>query len=149
MGIFDHRKTWSFDVSASPEACIDAFVAAMTDKSALRLMATSWSVTRGRSADGLPTAVATYEGRAGLAGALTVLSSRATAEKDAAVGSRLSFKVVSIDAARGRTRCAMAMTQVASVYFFFIADARFFRSAMNHVGRCLSRVDQSLLLQKA
>ncbi len=71
MGIWDHRRTWHYEVTASPAECIRAFAAAFNGKGGLVIKA-RWSVHA--AAD---SATATYEGRKGIAAAGTVLSKTA------------------------------------------------------------------------
>lgn len=147
MGIFDHRRTWEFRVHASPQACIDAFSKALNNSGGL-VMSGKWSVASGTSAMGLPEACGTYAGRGGAIGALTMLSARASDERDAAIGSRLAFRVLNHDPGSGLTRCAMELTEWTTLYFFFVADARFFRSSMSGVARRFRALDPGMELSK-
>lgn len=146
MGLFDHLRTWEFETSASPEACVDAFTAGLT-KGGPQLLGSRWSVSRSMAADGGLHAVGSYEGRRGVAGVATAFSTRATNEQEAAIGSTLALQV-SGAASGGRVRATMAMTRTAKVFLFFTADARFFRSAMNRVARTMRATDPTLYVAK-
>jgi hypothetical protein len=146
MGIFDHRRTWQFETNASPQECIEAFVTSLTG-GGLQLLASRWEVSRYAAPDGGLEAVGTYAGRGGAASVLTAMSQRSTSEQDAAIGSTLAFRVGR--ATGGQVRATMAMTRTAGAYLFFIADARFFRSAMNRVARTMRANDPSLVLVKS
>ncbi|MEV1288631.1 hypothetical protein [Micromonospora sp. NPDC049679] len=147
MGLRDHTRTWNFDVHASPDACMEAFAAGLTCRTILRLGG-NWTVSHGSPLGGLPQAVGVYQGRAGVASAMTVLSGKATDEQTMALGSKLTFRVVGHDADTGRTKCAMVMTEVWKVYVVFTPDARFFRGSMNQVLSKLRRIDPELQLVK-
>jgi hypothetical protein len=146
MGIFDHRRTWQFETSAAPQECIDAFVTSLT-RGGLQLLASRWEVSRSAAPDGGLAAVGSYAGRGGAIGVLSTMSRRSTSEQDAAIGSTIAFRVDPITG--GRVRATMAMTQTTRVLLFFIADARFFRSAMNRVARTMRAKDPSLVLVKS
>lgn len=148
MGILDHHRTWVFETSASPEACLNAFVDTLT-KGGLLLLGSRWSVSRSRAPDGRLQAVATYTGRGGVVGALTPISQRASSERDAAIGSTLAFQVANGGTTGGRVRATMAMTQTAKILLFFTADARFLRNAMNRVARTMRSIDPSLTVVKS
>jgi hypothetical protein len=140
MGMLDHQRTWTIDTSLSPEECVTAFVDALTGKN-ISLMGTKWKVHR----TGAGQAVATYQGRSGVMAGVTAMSSRASSEQDAAIGSTMAFSAAQRG---GRTRCEMQMTSVGKIMLFFTADARFFRSAMNRVEGQLRALDRAMVTEK-
>lgn len=145
MGNLDHRRTWHYDVAAPPAECIRAFVAAFKGKGGLGTKA-RWSV-RG-AAD---SAVATYEGRAGIAAIAGILSQTSAQEGETAIGSQVTFKVESHDG--GRTQCSMWLASsgrsgIAGL-FGATSDARFIRPYMQAVGRELRALDPQARIQSS
>jgi len=147
MGIFDHHRTWHFELASPPDACLDAFATSLT-RGGPQLLASRWQVARSTGPGGQQTAVGTYEGRGGVVGLLTTMSRRSASEENAAAGSRMTFQVAP-GAPGGRTRATLAMTATTRVFLFFTADARFFRSTMNRVARRLRSLDPGLSVTKA
>jgi hypothetical protein len=145
MGVTDHKRTWHVETSAAPDDCVRAFVDSLTGSTGL-LLGSRWQVVPS-GGDGSRSAVATYQGRAGLIGAVTALSRRAAREEALAVGSQLSFTATA--GPTGTTTCTMGMTRVAQVMLFFIADARFFRAAMKRVVRRLRELDADLAVVRS
>src|SRR5579863_9878893 len=118
MGIRDHRKTWRFRVNGSPQECVAAFRKAFTERgSGGVLVKAKWDVRQ--SGD---RAVAIYRGRAGLVKGVTMLSSRATSEEQAAIGSEVTFEIESTDPST--VTCAMWLSS-GSRTFGFTNDGRF------------------------
>jgi hypothetical protein len=149
MGLLDHNKTWHFTITGSPDACLSAFSTALSSgKSSLSLKKAKWSVRRGTSAEGNPMAMGEYQGRAGVTGAITTMSQRASDEEAAAVGSKIAFEVTSYDPQSNRCTCAMWL-QSASTHLGFKNDARFFRSYMSTVADQLRKLDPSLTVNKS
>jgi hypothetical protein len=144
MGIFDHARTWQIGTTAAPQDCVRVFADSLSGRNGA-LMGSAWRV-RTTNGEADASAVATYEGRAGVAGVLTSLSERSQHEHSAAVGSRLTFSARR--GQDGQTICTMAMTETTKVWLLFTADARFFRSAMNRVARQLRAHDPNLDLLK-
>ncbi|WP_409328882.1 hypothetical protein [Trujillonella humicola] len=137
MGMFDHRRTWRYDVAATPEQCIRAFAAAFSGKGGTFAKA-RWAV-----ATGARSATATYQGRKGLGAVGSIASRTAAQEAETAVGSRVSF---SIDGATGdRTVCSMALTSSGRSgiggLFGATSDARFIRPYMQAVAAELRKID--------
>lgn len=143
MGIMDHTRTWHLKTSATPGDCVRTVVDCLHGRSGT-VVGSEWSVAVSGD-DSHRTAVATYRGRAGLIGALSMLSQRSRSEEEAAVGSQLTFTATA--GGTGST-CTMAMTRVGKV-MVFTADARFFRSAMNRVARRLRDGDAGLVVTKS
>jgi len=145
MGMMDHRRTWHYEVAASPAECIGAFARAFKGKGGLGTKA-HWSVRA--AAD---SAVATYEGRAGIAAVAGVLSQTSAQEGDTAIGSQVSFKVEGSDGAR--TQCSMWLASsgrsgIAGL-FGATSDARFIRPYMQAVGRELLKLDPQTKIQSS
>ncbi|MEU4676310.1 hypothetical protein [Micromonospora sp. NPDC023737] len=147
MAFLDHRRTWQFTVQATPQDCVEAFITGLTTNKLLRLLGSKWDVRR-KVVAGLPSAAGLYRGRTGAGAAAAILSRRSDEERQAALGSELSFRITGHDAESGRTRCAMALTRSTQVMFFFIADARFLRAAMNRVAAQLRSVDPTMTITK-
>jgi hypothetical protein len=148
MGILDHTKTWFFTTATPPGDCVRVFADSLNGRGGA-VLGSEWRVgtVGGPSAgNGARTAVATYEGRAGVIGVMTALSARAQREQSAALGSQLTFTATGGEG--GRTMCTMAMTRTTKVLLFFTADGRFFRSAMNRVARALRDTDAQLEVSK-
>lgn len=153
MGIFDHSKTWRFDVTAPPEACRKAFEDAVTKKPRLKLRAVSWDLRRELIAPqpGAPpvmASIATYQGRAGMAAGITVLAGgRAQSVADGAVGSELTF-LVEESSVNGPTTCSLRLSRSGTT-LGFINDAGYFRSYMADVEKNLRKLDSTLITSKA
>lgn len=153
MGMFDHSKTWQFDVAAPPEACRKAFEDAVTKKPGFKLRAVSWGLRRESVSPqpGLPSTVAsiaTYQGRAGMAAGLTtVVGGRAQRTEEGAVGSELTFTVDESRSANGQTRCSLWLSS-AGTTLGFTHDAGYFRSYMSDVENNLRQLDPSLTITK-
>ena len=144
MGIFDHRRGWHYEVSASPEACIRAFVAAFNGKGGLVAKA-KWAVhTAGDSA------TATYQGRKGLA-TLALASKTAAQEADTAIGSQVSLDIDGSDGSK--TRCSMALTSSGRSGIGGIlgatSDARFIRPYMQAVSGEMLKLDPNARIQSS
>jgi hypothetical protein len=143
VGLFDHRRTWHFKLTAPPERCLTAFTSAFdgSRRGGPVVARAKWSVsTTGRGA------VATYKGRAGLVKGVTMLSSRASNEEDAAIGSQVSFEVE--PQGDGLTVCTMWLSSSSNV-IGFTADGRFFRPYMRMVQDRLGELDPAMQFDKA
>jgi hypothetical protein len=140
MRLTDHRKTWRFTLNASPQQCVSAFAAAFDGSlGGPLLVRAKWSIEPGANG-----AIAVYQGRAGLIKGVTMLSSRASQEEDAAVGSQVSFEAeLSSD---GRTVCSMWLSSRATM-LGFTADGRFFRPYMRKVQDSLAGLDPNLIVE--
>ena len=137
MGVLDHRRTWRYDVSASPKQCVDAFARAFSGSGGLVLKA-SWSVSRKGNG-----AVAVYKGRKGLGALGGALSRTAALEQDTALGSEVSFEIET--AGDGRTVCSMWLESsgragIAGI-FGATSDARFIRPYMQAVEKEMLALD--------
>ncbi len=143
MRFLDHAKTWTFTTDIAPAGCIRVFTQSLAGRNG-PFLCSDWSVTVS-GGEGAEQAIATYEGRSGVAGATSPPSERARREQTAAIGSRMRFTATATPAG---TRCTMAMIEVAKVYLVVTADARFFRAAMNRVARRLRDHDAALELVK-
>lgn len=145
MGRLDHRRTWHYEVAASPAECIRAFAAAFDGKRGLGAKA-RWSVRAGGGS-----ATATYEGRAGIAAIAGVLSQTSAQEADTAIGSEVSFKV---DGSDGRkTHCSMWLAASGRSGIAGLlgatSDARFIRPYMQAVGSELMKLDPHAQIQSS
>jgi hypothetical protein len=145
MGRLDHRRTWHYEVAASPAECVRAFAAAFNGKGGLGTKA-RWSVRA--AAD---SAIATYEGRKGIAAIAGVLSQTSAQEADTAIGSQVSFKIDGSDG--GRTHCSMWLgssgrSGIAGL-FGATSDARFIRPYMQAVGGELLKLDPQTQIQSS
>lgn len=145
MGSLDHRRTWRYQVTASPAECIRAFAAAFNGKGGLGAKA-RWSVRAATDS-----AIATYEGRAGIAAIAGILSQTSAQEGDTAIGSQVTFKVERSDG--GRTQCSMWLASsgrsgIAGL-FGATSDARFIRPYMQAVGRELLKLDPQAQIQSS
>ncbi len=145
MGMLDHRRTWHYQVAASPAQCFSAFTAAFTGKGGFGAKA-RWSVST--AAD---SATATYEGRAGIAAIAGVLSQTSAQEADTAIGSQVSFKIEGSDG--GRTHCSMWLASsgrsgIAGI-FGATSDARFIRPYMQAVSSELLKIDPQAQIQSS
>jgi hypothetical protein len=78
----------------------------------------------------------------------SILLRRAAEEEDAAVGSKLNFKIDSFDQSTGRTKCSLWFS-IVSKSMGFTADARFFRSYMHAVESALRNLDAGMSVNKA
>ena len=145
MGLLDHNKTWHFLVAASEADCLGAFASGLGGQSSLSPTKTKWSVRRAVSSEGHAMAVASYEGRGGVAGAMTMLSENATAEQSRAEGSQLTFEITEM--LEEQTQCAMWLS-LGTRTLGFQNDGRFFRSAMRSVERSLRSLDSGMRLRK-
>jgi hypothetical protein len=145
MGIRDHRRTWHYEVAASPAECIRAFAAAFNGKGGLVIKA-RWSVRAVANS-----ATATHEGRKGIAAAGTVLSKTATQEADTAIGSQVSFKIDGSDG--GRTRCSMWLASSGRSGIAGLlgatSDARWIRPYMQMVAGELLKLDPQTQIQSS
>ncbi|HST86432.1 MAG TPA: hypothetical protein VLL08_32135 [Kineosporiaceae bacterium] len=147
MALMDHRKTWRFDVRATPEECVRAFISALAGKSAVSMRKANWETRVDKDASGAARAIGVYQGRGGLAKGITLLNQRATNVEAVAVGSELTFSVETIDPAAGSTKCAMWLS-VRGTALGLTADAGFFRSYMNDVEAQLRSLDHRLAVAK-
>jgi hypothetical protein len=142
MGLTDHQKTWTVRTAASPSQCVSAFSEALGSPGLV--FGTRWKVRGSTSAGGEARATATYEGRSGLIGLISMFIPRTQQEIQAALGSEMTFIATP---AAGGTQCSMAMTKVGTV-LLFTADARFFKIAMRRVIRQLRSNDEHMVLEK-
>lgn len=148
MGIFDHRRTWDFQLRATPDACANAFATALGSRTGM-IMGSKWNVSVSKTDGKLPSGTATYAGRGGLIGGVSQLSQTAMSENSAALGSQMSFAVTRHETKSGTSACSIQMTRTGSILIFFTADARFFRAAMNRVASELRKLDPGLAVTKA
>jgi hypothetical protein len=137
--LLDHRRTWRYRVAAPADACVGAFIDAFSAGGGL-LVRAKWATER--TSDG---AVAVYGGRKGVIAAATMLSARASAEQDGALGSKVQFAIESTE--QHLTFCAMWLAAHGS-RVGFTNDGRFFRPYMRSVEDHLRMVDPGLLLIK-
>lgn len=122
--VFDHRKTYHYEVAAAATACIDAFVRSFESGGGVLLRA-KWDLHRS------PTdAVATYGGRKGLMAAAAIVSEKASEEQEGAIGSEIRFEIVGHDG--DNCYCTMWLAQHGS-RLGFVNDGRFFRPYMRSV----------------
>ncbi|MBV9450185.1 MAG: hypothetical protein JO345_30280 [Streptosporangiaceae bacterium] len=144
MGILDHRKTWRFQVSGSPQDCRTAFTKAFSRSGGggNLLIRAKWDVSQ--SDDG---AAAIYRGRAGMGKGAAIMSKRSGSEEDAAINSKVSFKIERV--ADGVVTCAMWLSAAGNLLGVFTADARFFRPYMAAVERQLRQIDPQLSVTKS
>lgn len=138
MGMLDHRRTWRYDVNASPSQCIEAFTRAFSGPGGLIAKA-NWRVNRKSNG-----AVAVYGGRKGL-GALGMMSRTAALEQDTALGSEVQFEIEKNSG--NRTVCAMWLGSsgragVAGMVGV-TSDARFIRPYMQAVQKEMLALDPS------
>ena len=145
MGRLDHRRTWHYEVAASPAECTRAFAAAFNSKGGLGTKA-RWSV---RTATDSATAV--YEGRAGIAAIAGILSQTSAQEGDTAIGSTVFFKIEGSDG--GRTRCSMWLASSGRSGIAGLlgstADARWIRPYMQAVAGELLKLDPQAQIQSS
>ncbi|MDA0167074.1 hypothetical protein OM076_42835 [Solirubrobacter ginsenosidimutans] len=138
MGMLDHRRTWEYDVAATPDACIEAFGRAFSGGGGL--IRASWAVNRtGKGA------VATYKGRKGIGALGGVLSKTAAQEQDTAIGSTVTFQING--STGGRTVCSMWLSGSGRSGIGGLmgatSDARFIRPYMQAVRSQLLALDAS------
>lgn len=143
--MLDHRRTWHYEVAASPAECIRAFAAAFNGKVRVGAKA-NWSV---RSAG--DSAIATYEGRAGVGAFVGALSQTSAQEGETAIGSQVSFKVEGSQG--GRTQCSMWLSSsgrsgIAGL-FGATSDARSIRPYMQAVARELLKLDPQAQIESS
>ena len=143
MGLLDHKRTWHYELSASPNECVAAFVRAFNGKGGM-INKAKWSVTSGAQS-----AAATYQGRKGLGTMAGIMSGTSAQEADTAVGSEVSFEVGG--SSGGRTQCSMALTSSGRSGIAGLlgstADARFIKPYMQAVADELRKIDPSLRIQ--
>lgn len=147
MALLDHKRTWHFVLTASPEQCVNEFAKALQGKNMFSLRKANWSVDRDSSASGLPIAIGTYEGRGGATKALTMMSARAASVEDVASGSQLTFEIKQYDEDAQQSTCAMWLS-VAGTALGLTADAGFYRSYMSDVAKRLQHLDPALQMEK-
>lgn len=145
MGLNDHQKTWTIRTSGTPAECLSIFTSTLMSPG-FQLMGTRWKVRTGTSSDGGSRAAAVYEGRSGMIGWISMMSSRTQPEIRSALGSEMTF--IATPTNTGGTICRMEMTKVSKIGIVFTADARFFKAAMRRVVRRLRRNDQGIILEK-
>jgi len=148
MGVLDFRKTWNFSVAASAEQCFRAFYQAMSAKG-MGVGAIKWRVDRTSARSGpdpaqpeWPAYVATFTGRAGLGGIMSVSSAGR-----AMVGTQITFGV-NPETAGGRTECSMWMSNRLSGMQMPMGDLLFLRNYMNEVEKQLRLLDPGLLVER-
>ncbi len=143
MGLLDHRRTWTYELTASPADCINAFSWAFNRGGSL-LTKARWRLHT--SSNG---ATATYEGRRGLGAVGGILIRTAAQEADTAIGSRVSFTVERTDGST--TLCSMALTSSGSSGLGGLlgatSDARFIRPYMQAVAKEMRRLDANARIQ--
>lgn len=137
--LFDHRRTWRYRTTASPEACVEAFVEAFSTGGGIVARA-KWDIER--TPDG---AVATYAGRKGAIGLVSALSATAQAEEEGALGSEVRCEVE--ERAEDHTIFAMWLA-VHSSRAGFVNDGRFIRPYMRAVESHLRRLDPGVRVVK-
>jgi hypothetical protein len=142
MRLMDHRKTWRFRLHGSSEQCVTAFERAFSKESGGLLARAKWDVRP--SGNG---AVAEYQGRSGVIGVATMLSSTASAEQESAIGSEVAFEIEGITA-DGNVTCAMWLSS-GSTTIGFTSDGRFFRPYMRAVEDQLRRIDPAVQVAKS
>jgi hypothetical protein len=135
VGLLDHQRTWQYRVSASPTACVDAFASAFEGGGLL--VKGQWRVSRRGSSE----AVADYQGRGGLVGALSFLSQTGQATETRAKGSQVTFKIEKHEGAH--TTCAMWLSS-RSTKIGFTDDAAVIRKHMQAVAKRLRQLDPSV-----
>lgn len=155
MGIFDTHKTWNFSVSAKPEQCFQAFSQAMTQPG-FKFVGSKWHLERGQTTSpsgdpAWPAIIATYLGRGGVIGGLTMLSfgrvgDIAQNEEEKAKGSQITF-AINPENAGSKTECSLWLSKFNSS-FGFTADGRFLLIAMHDVEKHLRVLDPMLTVNK-
>jgi hypothetical protein len=134
MGLLDHKRTWGFDVHASPKDCVSAFYKAFTGRPKGFVKA-DWRIQPNGTG-----ATAVYNGR-GVAGDL-FSPARSLAEREGAIGSQVMFEVQ--PTGDGRTKCTMYLRRHGVFLGLLTSDARFIRPHMQAVRRHLHDLDASL-----
>jgi hypothetical protein len=137
VGLLDHLRTHTYRVQATPSSCMDAFEQAF--KGGL-LMKGNWSVARAGQK-----AVARYEGRGGLLGAMTIMSETGSATEARAQGSEITLEIVGKD--HERTICSVWLSSRSS-RLGFTDDAAVMRRYMHAVDRSLRGLDPSVQVAK-
>jgi hypothetical protein len=120
---------------------VAAFARAFSKAGGGHLVKAKWDVRP--SGNG---AVAAYRGRAGLIKGITIMSSTATAEEQAAMDSEVTFKVEEVT--DGTATCAMWLSSK-STSLGFTSDGRFFRPYMRSVEDQLRQIDPRIAVSKA
>lgn len=137
MGLLDHKRTWRYEVAATPEDCIAAFIRAFSGKGGLVNKA-KWSVR----SSGL-SATATYQGRKGIGSIVGGLSGTSAQEADTAVGSEVTFQAAR--AAGEKSQCSMALTSSGRSGIGGLlgstSDARFIKPYMQAVANEMRKID--------
>lgn len=144
--MFDLKKSWMYEVKASPEQCEGAFIAAFTEKrSIISARRAHWSVTReavpgddGRDVMGV---VATMDRPNALRSMSEIGRSGA--------GSSIAFSVDSHDDATGSTSCQMFLLEGKrykknNITPAVVANSDILKSQMKLVHRKLMALDPSL-----
>lgn len=140
MGMLDHRKSWTFTLSATRADCVRAFseVFAAASKQHFNPLGSKWEVrTTARGAKAI------YLGRASAIQAVTLFSRTATAEMESAEGSEVEFEVLG-PTNSGQCECRMWLASRSSRIFDGTDDARFIRPAMQKVESALRGLDAQL-----
>ena len=143
MGTLDHRRTWEYDVKASPGECVQAFAQAFSGRGGLVSKA-KWDIsTSGASA------TATYRGRKGFGAMAGILSQTSAQEGDTAVGSEVEFTAASNG---DRTSCKMWLASSGRSGIGGLvggtSDARFIRPYMQAVADEIRKLDPSARISK-
>jgi hypothetical protein len=139
MGMLDHRRTWRYEVKASPSECVEAFARAFSGPGGLVAKA-KWDVRRRGNG-----AVAVYQGRKGIGAIGGILSKTSALEADTAIGSEVTFE---IDKGGGEhTGCAMWLSSSGRAGVGGImgstSDGRFIRPYMQSVQKEMLALDPS------
>jgi hypothetical protein len=145
MGLLDHRRTWHYEVSASPKDCIHAFVSAFTGRGGLFAKA-KWAVRTNANS-----ATAIYEGRKGLGVVAGILSKQAAQEAETAVGSEVSFNIDRSDGTRAVCSMVLASSGRSGVggLLGITSDAKFIRPYMQAVADEMLKIDPSAKIQSS
>jgi hypothetical protein len=143
VGTLDHRRTWQYEVNASPSECIRAFAQAFSGRGGL-VSGGKWDVTTNSSS-----ATAIYQGRRGLGALASIASQTSSQEADTAVGSEVKFTVEGND---GQSSCVMWLESsgrsgIAGM-LGSTSDARFIRPHMQAVAREIKKLDPAALITK-
>jgi hypothetical protein len=145
MGLLDHRRTWHYEVLASPADCIRAFESAFRGRGGLIAKA-RWTIrTSGNSA------TAIYQGRKGLGAVGGILSQTAAQEGDTAIGSEVSFNINKSDGTRTLASMFLASSGRSGVAGLLGAtsDARFIRPYMQAVADEMLKLDAHAKIQSS
>ena len=149
MGIFDHRKTWTFKVKATPADCLAAFGQALANMPWYSPHKVQWKFERLKSTEGNDKLVATLQGRSHLAAFLTPFFGRqAEITGQNMIGSALSMEIVGHDPDTGTTTCALWMSSVNTEMGVFVSGAGTHRKHMNRVARQLARLSPNMSVEK-